>query len=199
MRWEPIEKQKRIAGRVYHGREMARLLALLSVIVIAFAAVACSDSKYSNKDASPKTDASSTATLSANPSPTLSTLQVSYDSGVFTAELADDPAERAQGLSDRDVLASGTGMLFVFDEVDAHQLWMKGMRFALDFIWLDGGKTVIEITRDVPPQPGATDAELTRYSPAAPSRYVIELNAGDAERLRIKVGVMLGFDAVGGD
>ena len=66
------------------------------------------------------------------------------------------------------------------------------------FIWLDEGKAVIEITRDVPPQPGATNEELTRYAPAAPSRYVIEMNAGDATVFGIEVGDVLEFDA-GGD
>lgn len=71
---------------------------------------------------------------------------------------------------------------------------MKGMRFALDIIWIGEDKRVTEIMAGVPPQPGTGDAELIRYAPAAPARYVLEVNAGAAARLGIAAGTQLAFD-----
>jgi uncharacterized membrane protein (UPF0127 family) len=84
--------------------------------------------------------------------------------------------------------------MFVWDGVGAHTLWMKDMLFALDFIWLDESKTVIEVTPGVAPQPDIPDAQLTRYTPALPSAYVIEMSAGEAGRLGIQTGDVLEFD-----
>lgn len=84
-------------------------------------------------------------------------------------------------------------MLFDLGSDRAAVFWMKGMRFALDFVWIDAARRVTQITPDVPPQPGAPDGQLVRYSPAAPVRYVLELNAGAAARLQINPGDQLEF------
>ncbi len=85
-------------------------------------------------------------------------------------------------------------MLFVWDAEEIHTLWMKDMRFALDFIWLDADRTVVHIERDVQPQPGADDSELVRYPSQALVRYAIELEAGEAARLGVAVGDVVEFD-----
>ena len=51
-------------------------------------------------------------------------------------DLADTPEKRFQGLSGREILEEGTGMLFVFQEERQHTFWMKDMRFPLDMIWI---------------------------------------------------------------
>src|SRR3989338_5042145 len=58
------------------------------------------------------------------------------------AELADTPEKRALGLSGRETLGNDEGMLFVFDEPNTRQFWMKNMNFALDIIWIDENKKV---------------------------------------------------------
>lgn len=85
-------------------------------------------------------------------------------------------------------------MLFVWDQAGEYTLWMKDMRFALDFVWLDEDHRVIAITPDVPHQPGASDSELVRFSSGPGALYAIELNAGSAERLGIDTGDVLAFE-----
>jgi len=98
-------------------------------------------------------------------------------------EVADTDATREQGLSGRASMPDDNGMLFVFDEPDTHTFWMKDMLFDLDFVWLDESKTVVEITPNV-----SKGSYPEFYSPSEPILYMLELNAGTAEREGIKVG-----------
>lgn len=112
---------------------------------------------------------------------------------VLRVEVASTPAQSERGLGYRDALAADAGMIFDLHETQVPVFWMKGMRFPLDMVWIDDAKRVVDVTRDVEPQPGASDAELRRYSPKAPVRYTLELNAGAAERLGLAPGVQLAF------
>ena len=83
------------------------------------------------------------------------------------AEIADDDAERALGLGGRDSLARDAGMYFVLT-TDAPRIWMKGMRFPLDLVWIDDDR-VVDVTARVPDEPAGTpETELPIYSPRSP-------------------------------
>jgi len=179
-------QRKRGAGRVYHDERMPHLGRVVSAVsAIALLLIGCSGS-------SARDDSGRMPVL--DPAPVLRTVELRLPAETIALEVADDPPERTRGLSERDALDPDSGMLFVWDDANTHQLWMKGMRFPLDFIWLDANKTVIEVHRDVPTQPGASDADLIRYAPADSSSYVIELNAGAAARLGVEQGDRLAFD-----
>ena len=95
---------------------------------------------------------------------------VKVGDGRFEVEVAQTPAQRARGLSGRDSLAPGTGMLFVFETGRASAFWMKGMRFPLDFVWIGEDCSVVHTTIDVPPSlPGTDDYALPRYVSAPTS------------------------------
>ncbi len=107
----------------------------------------------------------------------------------FGVELAATAAERQRGLSGREALPSGDGMLFVYAEPLVLTFWMKDTLFPLDFVWIGAGCTVIDITHDVPnPPQGATPAALPRYSSAGPASYNLEINAGEARRFGLSEG-----------
>jgi uncharacterized protein len=90
-------------------------------------------------------------------------------------ELADDEAARRRGLSGRPRLGRDQGMLFVLPN-DMPSFWMKGMRFPLDIVWIDGNR-VVDVTADVPP-PRRPGGGLPTYSPDRPADRVLEVNAG---------------------
>lgn len=90
-------------------------------------------------------------------------------------EVADTPTERGRGLSNRSYLASGSGMLFLFDKADYYSFWMKDTLIGLDFLWINGS-TVVDTTRNVPP-PAAGEV-LIHYTPRVRVDKVIEVNAG---------------------
>ena len=96
----------------------------------------------------------------------------------LTVEVAADPAATALGLGYRDGLTPGTGMLFVFDGPAIRSFWMKGMRFCIDVVWIEGG-VVQGAAEGVCPMPeGTADADLPSYPSPVPVTYALEVPAG---------------------
>jgi len=93
------------------------------------------------------------------------------------AEIADTPPLQGRGLGYRDGLEPGTAMLFVFEDASMHTFWMKGMRFCLDIVWIEGGM-VVGAAESVCPMPNTPDADLPRYSSPVAVQYVLEVPAG---------------------
>jgi uncharacterized membrane protein (UPF0127 family) len=89
-------------------------------------------------------------------------------------EVADDDASRERGLSGRDSLAPDAGMLF-FLPGDSPSIWMKGMRFPIDVVWIKDGR-VVDVTAGL--QPPAGSGPLPTFSPARPADRALEVNAG---------------------
>lgn len=102
----------------------------------------------------------------------------------FRVEVADSDAKREKGLGDRDSLPADHGMYFPFPAAQYWVFWMKGMRFPIDIVWIQGGK-VVDISREVP-----VDASLPlkTYSPVDPADAVLELNAGTARQIGLQKG-----------
>ena len=125
---------------------------------------------------------------------------VSVGGAAFDVEIAFTPDDRMRGLSGRDGLAAGAGMLFVFENGRASSFWMRDMRFALDFVWIGDGCEVIEIHADVPAPPAGTDVGLLpTYSSEAPARYNLEINAGEAAKRGVEVGDAVKFIGFSGE
>lgn len=98
-------------------------------------------------------------------------------------EVADEDSERARGLSGREKLIQNTGMLFIFQEPTVPHFWMKDMHFPIDIIWIGSDKQVIGIEHSVTP----TTFPQT-FSPPEPILYVLEANAGWAQKNNIIIG-----------
>lgn len=104
------------------------------------------------------------------------------------AEVADDPYTRRIGLSNRESLEEGRGMLFLFEEDAPHSFWMKDMRFAIDMIWMNSNRMVVHIEEEVSPETFPRS-----FGPRTMSRYVLEVPAGYADKSGIKVGDVLSW------
>ena len=109
----------------------------------------------------------------------------------YQVEVADDDAERARGLMFRDELAAGTGMIFLHDREEPQAYWMKNTKIPLDILYFDNARKLVAQQRDVPPCT-AGDA-CPPYPSNAPARYVLELNAGEAAKLKLQNGAQLKF------
>lgn len=113
----------------------------------------------------------------------------------FTVEIADDPAERQQGLMFREHMEDDHGMLFVFGETQEVGFWMKDTPLALDLIFIGQDGRIRAIRRGEPLSPAT-------ISPGVPVRFVFEVKAGIAERLGIEDGDRVrhpAIDLVAGD
>lgn len=102
----------------------------------------------------------------------------------FSVEIANTLIAQVRGLSGRASLPENQGMLFLFSSSATRSFWMAGMKFPLDIIWISGDK-IIGISENLPPA-SATDTPI--YSSPAPADKVLEINAGLAKKLNIKIG-----------
>lgn len=103
----------------------------------------------------------------------------------FPVEVVVTPDALRRGLSGRPSLPRGSGMLFVFGYGGSKSMWMKDMYFPLDIVWLDELFRIVHISYDNPPCGPNECVTIPSYVPAA---YAIELNAGDADMLRLYKG-----------
>lgn len=100
----------------------------------------------------------------------------------FDVELAVTPAQQAQGLMYRQRMEPDAGMLFLYDRPQNVVMWMKNTLIPLDMIFIDAKGRITGIEERTVPF-----STQTIESPGLASA-VLELNAGTAERLGIRVG-----------
>ena len=108
--------------------------------------------------------------------------------GTLNVDVADTDEERSLGLSKRDFLEEGNGMLFVFEEEGYHGIWMKEMIFPIDIVWLDKNKIVVHKEENVSP---ATFPKA--FYPSQPSLYVLETSAHFLNDVNVKIGTPAEF------
>ncbi len=126
--------------------------------------------------------------------PTPNVPLVHIGSAVYVVDLALTPEERAQGLSGRPSLDADRGMLFVFERDAPLRFWMPDMHFPLDMVWIRSDCIVAGVTADVPNPPLDTPRDqLDRYPASEPVRFVLEINAGQAETYEIIPGGAVEF------
>ncbi|MFQ5645344.1 MAG: DUF192 domain-containing protein [bacterium] len=113
-------------------------------------------------------------------------VKLRLNKAVIYAEVANDRKSRTKGLGYRDRLKEGRGMLFIFERPGKYPFYMKGMRFAIDIIWIFRNK-VVEVTASIPPPRNPSD-RLPLYYPPAPVDMVLELNSGVAGKIGLKKG-----------
>jgi uncharacterized protein len=106
----------------------------------------------------------------------------------YLVEIAADDATRTRGLMFRDELADNRGMLFIFEREAPRSFWMRNTRIPLDIIYLDRDLKVVSISANTPP---CRTRQCPSYPSTGPAQYVLELNAGHAERLSLSRGDQL--------
>ncbi len=114
------------------------------------------------------------ALLGVVPSPAraqLPVVELSAGMHRIRAELAADDSSRMRGLMFRESLGPNQGMLFVFDEMTTHCMWMKNTLIPLSVAFLDESAHVINIA-DMMPQ--TEDAHCA----TRPARYALEMARG---------------------
>ena len=93
--------------------------------------------------------------------------------------LALSNAQRARGLMHVRSLPTTTGMLFVYEPESRISMWMKNTYISLDMVFARKDGTVSSVASNTEP------LSLRSVASIEPVTYVLELNAGTAERLHI--------------
>lgn len=120
--------------------------------------------------------------------------QVTVKDLVIQAKIADESKKHQAGLANYASLALSDGMLFVFDKSGSYTFWMKNVGFAIDIIWIDETKKIVDIAPNVPPEPDKGEKELTRYRPKSNAKYVLEINAGLSALHNLQIGDQVSFE-----
>lgn len=107
----------------------------------------------------------------------------------ISVQMAKTGPERSKGLMYRRELAENVGMLFYMPEEVIQSFWMKNTYVPLDMIFISSDLSVNTILKNVAP------LTTTPRKSNAPSKYVLELIGGSADKLGIGEGskmVMVG-------
>ena len=114
--------------------------------------------------------------------------KVTTSKGVIYATVAKNPTTREQGLGGYTSLGADKGMLFIFPKSGQQNFWMKDMNFPIDIVWINSGMKIIGVESDVSP-----NSYPKVYSSPVSTQFVIEVNAGFAEKLGLIVGTRVIF------
>lgn len=119
------------------------------------------------------------------------TVSGDWGRAAFTVTVADDAAERAQGLMFVESMPTTTGMLFVYDHPQRVAFWMKNTLIPLDMLFAGPEGEILHvhenaIPHDETPVPGGDGVQ-----------FVLEINAGLASRLGIAPGDVITHPAIG--
>lgn len=115
--------------------------------------------------------------------------RVVVGSAVFNAEVVSSDEDRHRGLSGRTNLGKGEAMLFDFKADSKWSMWMKDMNFPIDIVWINKSGRVVHVEHSVHPE---TYPERS-FLPPEPSRYVLEIPAGEAKESGIRPGISANF------
>lgn len=171
------------------------LLALAGIAALVVAGVSCSESE---EVAGGGATTSSTQALDAQPTTTATVplepaeirVRLRSEDGTVAevrAEVADKREELSQGLMHRRSLPQDQGMLFVFPREGNYAFWMKNTLIPLDMIFINEARQIVGVVENA--QPHTTEPRAV----AAPSRFVLEVNAGWVKRHRVAVGDRVEF------
>lgn len=103
----------------------------------------------------------------------------------FSIEIADDFAERSQGLMNREQMARNAGMLFIYDAPQPVAFWMRNTLIPLDMIFIDPTGLVTAIHENAIP------LDETAIPGGDNVQYVLEVNGGMTGLLGIEVGTQV--------
>ena len=116
--------------------------------------------------------------------------KVTINGFTWVVDLALTEQQQYDGLSGREQLFQGTGMLFLYAEEQPLEFCMRGCLIPLDIAFLSADLRVVSMhTMEVEPD------RLGRkgYSSGVPARYALEVPAGELARADVRIGSQATF------
>ncbi len=102
-------------------------------------------------------------------------------------EIAETEYETQTGLMYRASMDANQGMLFIFPEERMHSFYMKNTEIPLDLIFIKADSTVASFQENAEPY------NESGLSSQIPVKYVLEVNAGLAEKWQLEIGDKIDF------
>jgi len=118
------------------------------------------------------------------PAAALEKLEITTSRGThaLAVEVMRTEEERERGLMFRESLAEDRGMLFDFKTERVVMMWMKNTYLPLDMIFMSRAGKVVAIAKNAAP------LSEKIISSGVPASAVLEVNAGTAQRIGLRIG-----------
>lgn len=129
-----------------------------------------------------------TATFSKEATLTITKAKDSTLALQLDIEIAETEYETQTGLMDRDSMEENQGMLFIFPDVSMHSFYMKNTKIALDLLYIDDNLKIVSFKKNAKP------LDESSLSSEVPVQYVLEINAGLADKYGLEVGDRIQFE-----
>lgn len=113
---------------------------------------------------------------------------VIIDGQKINVETPRDTDAFQKGLAGRPCILSNQGMLFTFTKDGQYPIWMKGMKFPIDIVWITSDYKVAAIEIDESPS-----TYPDKFVNKKPARYVLELKANRSQELHMDIGSSVQF------
>ena len=111
---------------------------------------------------------------------------------LFSIEVADTEASRAQGLMNRAKMSASAGMLFIYPQPQRAQFWMANTLIPLDMIFAGPDGVILHVHENAVP------LDQTLIDGGEGVQFVLEINGGLARRMGIAKGGALHHPAIAG-
>lgn len=167
------------------------------IIILALAAFACSSRQKSDRQED-NTTQTETATEAGTAEKALfkheGDLYFTDTSGArvktIEIEIADNNYDRERGLMHRQYLPEDAGMLFLFGKEEYRSFWMKNTAISLDILFISSDSVINTIQKYTVPYSEAS------VPSAAPSIFVLEVNAGFCDNHGIREGMKIDWQRI---
>lgn len=116
-----------------------------------------------------------------------------FGQATFNIEIADDPAERAQGLMFVEEMPTLDGMLFIYERPQPVSFWMRNTLIPLDMLFAAPTGEIMRIHENAIP------GDLTAIPGGPGIQMVLEINGGLSSRLGIAEGDVMQHPSFGTD
>ena len=124
----------------------------------------------------------------------LNATEITFPNGTkMLAETMLQQLDLTRGMMFRDSLARDRGMLFVYGKEQKTPFWMYQVKVPLDIVWMDKERRIVEIVPGAQPCGSKKSSECPLYGGNSEALYVLELNAGSAGKMGLKIGDVLRF------
>ena len=110
-----------------------------------------------------------------------------------SAEMAKDPGQQQKGLMYRKQMPADHGMLFIFDNEEVRNFWMKNTFIPLSIGFFNTKKELIDI-QDMTPVVSEMQTDIPSYQSTGPAKYALEVNLGWFKKNKVRLGNKLNLN-----
>lgn len=107
------------------------------------------------------------------------------EKNIDLVKIAESKEARLAGLSTIKKIESNQGLLLKFSTDNYWSIWMRGVNYPIDVLWLDKDMKVVYMVENMRPE-----SYPRSYKPTKASRYVLELHDGYIKENSIKKGMV---------